>query len=741
MDTLQSVGTFFTRHFRRWRSWLFQSLLFSAYFVFIELFFHITEELEFTTRFIYPILFALPVGFLFSAIFSLFSTKINCILSTVVAGFFGVWFLTQIIYSSVFMTYMEVNKISMGGDVAKDFGTEMVDAIIANIPKIIAIGLVTATFSLILFMYLRPKKQSIVVGGASLIVCLLLHLFARGMLYIGEEGAFSPANMYVQHPRVLDNNIENFGVMTSLRLELYDLLFYHPESEGPNFGTVDMGELLNPGGDETQAPTTTPGGSQNPDGTTPPDGTDSDGTGPVTPPEPVKLQNIIDINLDAMIAQETNKNLLAIHNYVKSQQGTYTNQYTGMFEGYNLIMICAESFTDHMIDPELTPTLYKLSTNGFVFNNYYGMFKSITTNGEYAFCTGLIPNTVGKTDDLKKNSTFLLSADKYLPYCMGNVFNDMGAFSAAYHNNDGSYYRRELTHPNMGYQLVRFRNGAYENGTFDPNRKLVFSTKYKPNSDEEVAVQSLDDYLNNKDENGNVKQFTAYYMTYSGHHPYWGIDDKEHNKSPMAYVNRERVDKLDVSERLKTYLAANLEVEDMLTVIMKRLEEEGCLDKTVIVLTNDHYPYGLYDSEYRTLAGKSVSASFGIYENAFICYNAGMEKAIEVNTPCCTVDIIPTLLNLFGYDYDSRLLAGVDVLDPKSFHIAMLYNKSFITDKIKFNASKNKVTYLVDKSTVSDAYVQACISYVQNKFEISLRVIENDYYKVFYDNLAKQKGN
>ncbi len=738
MDTLQSVGTFFARHFRRWKSWLFQSLLFSGYFAFIELFFHITEELEFTSRFIYPILFALPVGFLFSAIFSLFETKINCILSTVIAGFFGVWFLTQIIYSSVFMTYMEFNKISMGGDVAKDFGTEMVDAIIANIPKIIAVALITAVFSLVLFLYLRPKKQTIVVSGASLILCLLLHLFARGMLYIGEEGAFSPANMYVQHPRILDNNIENFGVMTSLRLELYDLLFYHPSDNGPSFESIDN-DILNPGGDDTDPPYIHPDVTQDPNDTNFPD--DSDQTGPVPPPEPVKLKNTIDINLDAMIAQESNKNLLAIHNYVKSQQGTYTNQYTGMFEGYNLIMICAESFTDHMIDPELTPTLYKLSTNGFVFNNFYGMFKSITTNGEYAFCTGLIPNTVGKTDDLKKNSTFLLSADKYLPYCMGNVFNDFGAFSAAYHNNTGSYYRRELTHPNMGYQLVRFMDGAYENGVFDTSRKLTFSTgKKKPNSDEEVAVQTLDDYLSNKDENGNVKQFTAYYMTYSGHHPYYGIDDKDHTKSPMAFVNRERVDNLDVSERLKTYLACNLEVEDMLTVIMKRLEEEGCLENTVIVLTNDHYPYGLYDSEYRKLAGKSVDAAFGIYENAFICYNAGMEKPIEIDTPCCTVDIIPTLLNLFGYDYDSRLLAGVDVLDIRTFHVAMLYNKSFVTDKIKFNASKNKVTYLVDKSTVSDAYVQACISYVQNKFEMSLQIIENDYYKVFYDNLAKQQA-
>ena len=39
--------------------------------------------------------------------------------------------------------------------------------------------------------------------------------------------------------------------------------------------------------------------------------------------------------------------------------------------------------------------------SGVTLGEIVGAFKSITTNGEYAFCTGLMPNTVGKTDDLK----------------------------------------------------------------------------------------------------------------------------------------------------------------------------------------------------------------------------------------------------------------------------------------------------------------------------------------------------
>lgn len=163
MDSLKTAELFCRRHFRKWKSMVFQALLFSAFFAFMELFFHITEELDFTSRFIYPILFSLPLGCFFTGIYSFFSEKINCILSTVTACLTSVWFCTQICYSSVFMTYMETTKMTMAGDAAEHFGGEMKDAIISNIPEIIALALVTAVFSLVLFVYFKACKK---VSGA-----------------------------------------------------------------------------------------------------------------------------------------------------------------------------------------------------------------------------------------------------------------------------------------------------------------------------------------------------------------------------------------------------------------------------------------------------------------------------------------------------------------------------------------------------------------------------------------------
>ena len=128
---------------------------------------------------------------------------------------------------------------------------------------------------------------------------------------------------------------------------------------------------------------------------------------------------------------------------------------------------------------------------------------------------------------------------------------------------------------------------------------------------------------------------------------------------------------LPYSEPVKAYIACNLELENALTYLMQRLEQAGVADKTCIVLTNDHYPYGLTEDEYNELAGREMDLTFEKYRNSFICYVPGLSENIVVDEYCSTADILPTLLNLFGVDYDSRLLAGTDALS-NGVHIAVL---------------------------------------------------------------------
>ena len=77
--------------------------------------------------------------------------------------------------------------------------------------------------------------------------------------------------------------------------------------------------------------------------------------------------------ISEMSDDETIRNLCQ---YLEKVNPSLKNEYTGLFEGYNLIYICAESFSSLAIDERITPTLYKMANNGIVLNNYYNSFKN-----------------------------------------------------------------------------------------------------------------------------------------------------------------------------------------------------------------------------------------------------------------------------------------------------------------------------------------------------------------------------
>ena len=79
---------------------------------------------------------------------------------------------------------------------------------------------------------------------------------------------------------------------------------------------------------------------------------------------------MLGFDFEALAAGEKNTAIREMHQYFAGRTTTNKNAYTGMFEGKNLIMITAEAFSYLVIDPELTPTLHMLQTEGFNFTNY-----------------------------------------------------------------------------------------------------------------------------------------------------------------------------------------------------------------------------------------------------------------------------------------------------------------------------------------------------------------------------------
>ena len=416
----------------------------------------------------------------------------------------------------------------------------------------------------------------------------------------------------------------------------------------------------------------------------------------------------------SVLSKDTDdENIKNLSGYLSSQSPTAKNEYTGLFEGYNLIYICAESFSRMAVDESVTPVLYKMMNNGIVLNNYYNSFKNVTTNGEYAFLTGLWPDVAREeTNKGRLTGTMGQSIEKDMSTALGNMFYlSENVEPRAYHNFLGYYYGRNETLPNMGF-TCKFMNEG-----------MTFTTSW-PASDLEMMEQSVDDYINDD-------RFCTYYMTFSGHGNYT-------TDNVMVYKNIDTVSELtdkELSWNSLGYLSANYELEKAMEYLLQRLEDAGRLDSTVIVLTGDHYPYYLSDEGYYELTGEEFDENFEGYKSTCIIYNAGLEKNIEVDTPCCNVDILPTIYNLFNISYDSRLYAGTDVFG-NGFHLAQLYNKSFVTEYVKYNSATGEAEWVKDTYQTEEynkRYLERAINTAKNRYAMSIEVEESDFFGKLFD--------
>ena len=153
---------------------------------------------------------------------------------------------------------------------------------------------------------------------------------------------------------------------------------------------------------------------------------------------------IIDDTAWELLQKETtNANYKTLNNYFMSRNITDKNEYTGLFEGKNLIVIMLESVNEIFINPEYYPTFYKMYTEGFSWENNYSPRNSCATgNNEMSGMVSLFSiNRICTANQYKNN--------KYDESIFG-LFNKAGYTTSSYHNYDETYYFRSTIHKNMG---------------------------------------------------------------------------------------------------------------------------------------------------------------------------------------------------------------------------------------------------------------------------------------------------
>lgn len=413
--------------------------------------------------------------------------------------------------------------------------------------------------------------------------------------------------------------------------------------------------------------------------------------------------NITEIDFDTLIANEQNKNVKTMNEYFANQIPSEQNEYTGMLKGKNLVVFVAEGLSNVAIREDLTPNLYKLYSEGFQFDNFYTpLFPVSTADGEYMTDTSLIPKEgVWSIYKIKGN---------YMPYSYANVFKKLGYSTNSYHNHTATYYHRDVYLKTMGYDSYLAKGNGLEKR---------MNTKLWPNSDYEMIDVTVDDYINND-------KFLAYYMTVSGHLNYTT------NGNCMATRNWEQVKDLPYSHKARAYLATQIELDKAIGELINKLELAGKLEDTVIVLSPDHYPYGLTLSELNELSTYERDNTFEKHHTPLLIWSGSMEKPIKIEKPCSSLDVLPTVLNLFGIEYDSRLLIGNDILSNNKEQIVIFSDRSFITEKGRYSSVKGIFTPN-EGVEVEENYIEEISKIIYQKFKMSAMILDYDYYRKIFN--------
>ena len=363
-----------------------------------------------------------------------------------------------------------------------------------------------------------------------------------------------------------------------------------------------------------------------------------------------------------------------------------------------------------MIDPQLTPTLYRLANKGIQFTDYYQPASAGTTGGEYQNIFGMLPTAGGKS--------FKNTADNLNYFTMGSQLNRLGYYGKAFHNNSYTYYSRDKTHINLGYS-----DGYMGRG----NGMEEYVKKAWPQSDYEMFSGTLPTYI-------DKEHFNVYYMTVSGHSNY----TKSGNS--MTKKHWDRVAHLPYSDTVKGYLAANLDFEDAMAYVVAELEAKGIADDTVICISTDHFPYGLDndaklgDMPYLSeLYGYEVTDYFQRDHSRLIIWSGCLEEMepIVVDTPTFGCDILPTLSNLFGLEYDSRLMVGRDVFSD-AMPLVWNANYEWKTELGTYYATKGKFVPANEDLVIPEDYVKSIKAIVKNKMTYSSGVLKTDYFRLLF---------
>jgi len=623
---------------------------------------------------LYILLFSLGAGLVCNILAGLFPERGRRVIHWSILVFLTLLFIVQIVFYTIFRGYAELDTALIATSALANFFLETIRVISTAVLPVLLLLLPIALFQAMELWKYRPFQPKRL--PQLLVIALLIHGLTVGSILINNIGLL-PLRAIYREQFTLNLAVQNFGLVTGMRLDVQYTIFGRPE--------VDLAEL--------EYVTTTPA--------LPVDELIED-TLPVEEEEPEIIiptgYHTLDIDFEALLETETNPEIREMHEFFMNRRKSPRNEFTGIFEDKNLIWILGEAFHGLAIHPEITPTLYRLRNEGMYFRNFYTPDTGFsTTGGEFGTLLGMIPGN---------RNAFPQTADNYMPFGFGNLFRAKGYETWAFHNHTYTFYRRDISHPNLGYEWLAIGNG-------------LDVTRQWPASDLEMMHASVDKFI-------NAEQFHVYYMTVSGHLEYNFFGNN------MAARHQSAVEHLPYSTGPRAFLATQIELDLAIQYLIDRLEEAGRLEDTVFVLSGDHYPYGLSIAEMEELGGAPIlDPVIDLHQSPLIIWHAGMEEQMIIETYSSFYDLMPTLANMFNLPFDSRLVIGTDILSGLDPFIPFA-TRSWVSQYGRFNSRTGAFTPHphIDPDAIPENHADQMTGRFILLETHSARIVTHDYFNI-----------
>ena len=413
-----------------------------------------------------------------------------------------------------------------------------------------------------------------------------------------------------------------------------------------------------------------------------------------------KSNNYEDINF---LEEEYNK-----------EEANYSTSYTGKYKDKNLILLQLEGTDNWLITEKDTPTLYNMMNNSINFTNHYSYYNGggSTFNSEFAVNTGFIT-------PLSYTQNAYTFNKNYFPYSLANLFKASDYSVNAFHMNDSEYYSRGTNYKNWGYENYYGLKdlGTYKNDSYTLDRELILNETFQ-------------------EKMFNSEKFVDYIITYSGHLPFTtekGVCKKLVIEDILAEEKLEELPKDYILPEMTEEDCARRQAKEtdyMVELLLNTLQEKGLIENTVIVVFTDHYLYTLSD---QTILDKYKETSNNlINKTPFFIWDNGETKK-KITSVTSQLNIMPTLLNLFGLEYHPNYYIGEDALNNNYHGIVFFSDYSWYDGNVYVDGGIVTNNKNIDQIALEDKNYY--INYIIRKNDLTLKY---NYFKKIETNKNKQ---